>query len=222
MFSIRRYASIFALVTLFSPSSSASPVAQTIEDRSTNNATSNLLGFDPSSCRGISGRNPWALGLTSEATDDLSDFTANDHTSQLNSSLNKRDGSTILQLNPLAPDNVTAPGFGNQCETLALLDFNARPQDGGTIRTPALTFTPSPVYGYLLSTGLNNGAPQVTLWNRASGVLTWTRLSTRLVKPHSTFRVAVDFAGQHAFDYSLVPSTQPTTGSIAVFRIRLG
>lgn len=132
MFSVWRYSSILALVTLVSLNLSASLMEPIIEGRLIQNGTSSLLSFNPSSCRPISGQNPWALGLTSEALDTQSDLKASDHTSKAKS-WSKRDGSTILQLNPLASANISAPfGVGNQCETIALLDFRTRPQDGGT------------------------------------------------------------------------------------------
>lgn len=210
------------LVVFFLPNLSASSGAPIVEGRSVQNTTSNLLGFDPSSCRGVYGPNPWALSLASSTVNSQSDSITSNSSSQTSPSGQEDDSSTILQLNPLVSTNDTALlGFGSQCETIAVLDFITRPQDGGVIRTPALTLTPFTERSYWLSTGLNVGPPQVTYWRRNRGALAWTKVTLR-VQSHSTVKLDFDVAGEIAFDYSLMPSTQPTAGTIAVFRIRTG
>lgn len=189
--------SMYAIVTLWFPFSPASSLAPGIEGRSIQNGTSNLLSFDPSSCRPISGRNPWALGLSL--------------------------GSTILQLNPDPSINGSAPlGVGSQCETKAVLDFSKRPQDGGTIKTPSLSLPALDAASYWLSVDFGNTAVYGTYWSRNRGALAWTKTSLRGVNTPGTFELDFEVGGDIAFDFSLPPSTQPTTGEIAVFMIRKG
>ena len=188
--------SMYAIVTLWFPFSPASSLAPGTKGRSIKNGTSNLLSFDPSSCRPISGRNAWALGLSL--------------------------GSTLLQLNPDPSTNGSAPlGVTSQCETKAVLDFSNRPQDGGTIKTPPLSLPVLDAASYWLSVDFSNAPVYSTYWSRNRGALAWTKTSLRSNIPGS-FELEFEAAGDIAFDFSLPPSTQPTTGEIAVLMIRKG
>ena len=211
-----------ALVALLIPSLSALAVIPISKDESTQGATPNALDFDPSSCRPISGPNPWALSLASGTATGQSDTITGDNSRQTSPSSQNEDKSTILELNPLALTNSTVPlTVGQQCETIALLDFSSRPQDGRTIRTPSLALTPFSERSYWLSTGLNVGGPRVTIWRRNRGELGWEK-QTIHVEKQSTIRLEILAAVDIAFDYSLAPSTQPSKGTIALFRIRMG
>lgn len=212
---------MYAIVTLWFSISPASSLAPGIEGRSIHNGTSNLLSFDPSSCRPISGRNPWTLGLSLGTAINGSGIMAGDATSQTSSSWQQDDGSTILQLNPDPSINGSAPlGVGSQCETKAVLDFSRRPQDGGTIRTPSLSLPVLDAASYWLSVHLSNTPVYGTYWSRNRGALAWTK--TSLYGLLGTRELDFEVAGDIAFDFSLPPSIQPTTGEIALFMIRRG
>lgn len=222
MFTKRRNVSIYAIVTLWFSFSPASSLAPGIEGRSTQNGTSNPLSYDPSSCRPISGPNPWALGLSLGTVINGSGIIAGDDASQTSSSWQQNDGSTILQLNPDPSINGSAPfGVGSQCETKAVLDFSKRPQDGGTIRTPSLSLPALDAASYWLSAGFSNTPVYGTYWNRNRGAIAWTKTTLRGAIP-STRELDFEVAGDIAFDFSLPPSVESTTGEIALFMIKRG